>query len=94
MSKDKSIPVTDEEAEEHRKYRVAVVEWLDAVKVGRLMALPYTLTPVLCISCGFVYEENDEWITLITEFTDDDRAENFNTIPRGMITDMRYMEEK
>jgi hypothetical protein len=75
-------------------YQKVEIDWLDAGKEQDMQELPFILTPIRCHSTGYLTEETEQYVIIAAEITDDNRAACFLTLPRGMIENIRYLEEK
>ncbi len=73
------------------KYPIVVIIWDDAETAGGWEEVPEEMKPALATSMGFLVKESDDHILIASSY-DDKHTNGRLQIPKGMIKDMRYLD--
>jgi len=79
-----------------KKYKMILVEWLDAAFVTKVMKKDEALKENLIEykTFGFLISKDKTLVRLVNEINEDDNYRGLNLIPTGCIISIKELEEK
>lgn len=73
-----------------KDYPLVIITWFDAFATDWWLAcsLAQKLSPLACVSAGFLIKQDDDYYTICQTFTESEKVTATITIPTGMVKEV------